>query len=216
MWQPVASVLEERGRQATAVDLQGPAPATTQEALDAYLDALPEDTELILVPHSNAGLYVPAITERRKVSAVVFVDAGVPPPDGGDIPTLPAEFFETIAAKADDRRVLPVWSEWWDERDIVSLFPNPATRADIERQQRKLPLSYFEDAVRVPAGWADRPCAYLAFGETYQTEVETARRLGWPVQVLDGEHLEMVVHPPGVADALLALLGETAVDRRRL
>ena len=183
--------------------------------MDAFLRALPDDRELVLVPHSNAGLYVPAIIEHRQVSAVVFVDAGIPPPQGGEAPTAPAEFLEMLAAKADERRMLPVWTQWWDERDVAPLFPDAAVRADIERQQRRFPLSYFEDAVPVPAGWADRPCAYLAFGGTYQREAQTAGRLGWPVRVLNGDHLEMLVHPVAVADAVLALRDETACDPSR-
>lgn len=213
MWQPVASVLAESGRQAVAIDIRGPAPATAQDALQAYLRALPDADELVLVPHSNAGLYVPAIAEHREVGAAVFVDAGLPPLGGGGAPTVPSGFFAVIAEKADDRRMLPVWTEWWDEQEVAALFPDAATRADIERQQRRLPLSYFEDEVPVPSGWANRPCAYLAFGETYQMEVEMARQLGWPVRTLDGEHLEMVVHPTGVADAILSLLGEAADHR---
>lgn len=208
MWQPVASVLKELGRRVVAIDVGGPAPATAQDALRAYLRALPDDDELVLVPHSNAGLYVPAVAEHREVGAAVFVDAGLPPLGGGGAPTVPVGFFAMIAGKADDRRMLPVWTEWWDEQEIAALFPDARSRADIERQQRRLPLSYVEDAVPVPSGWAHRPCAYLAFGETYQAEVETARRLGWPVRTLDGKHLEMVVHPMAVANAILSLLAE--------
>jgi hypothetical protein len=208
VWAPVASLLRGLGWRVAVAGLSGPAPANARTALNGYLDALPHDGELILVPHSNAGLYVPAITEHRNVAAVVFVDAGIPPLHGGDVPTLPSEFYGMVAAKADEHGLLPVWTQWWEEQDMHQLFPDPAIRAAIERDQRRLPLSYFEDTVTVMEGWADRPCAYLAFGEGYATEEATARRAGWAVRVLDGEHLEMTVHPQSVADGILALLAE--------
>jgi pimeloyl-ACP methyl ester carboxylesterase len=54
------------------------------DVLDAFLAALPADQEVDLVPHSNAGAFVPALTVRRPVAPVVFVDAVFPPPGGQD------------------------------------------------------------------------------------------------------------------------------------
>lgn len=209
VWEPVARVLNDQGRSAQAVHLGGTAPTSSKEALREFLRALPQDEDLVLVPHSNAGLYVPAIAAERRVAAVVFVDAGLPPADGGDAPTAPPEFYEFLAAKADADETLPVWTEWWEE-DVAALFPDASARSGVERQQRRLPLSYFRDSVPVPPAWDRRPCGYLAFGDTYQLETETARSLGWPVRVLPGAHLEMVMHPHRVAEAILALLRDAA------
>lgn len=206
VWRPVASVLIELGWNAEAVQLAGPAPTNVQDATDSYLEALRNDEAYVLVPHSNAGLYVPALAEQRRVEAVVFVDASVPPVEGGFVPTLPAEFRDAVAAKADDQGKLPVWTAWWDEPEMASLFPDEATRFAVERQQRRLPLAYFEDAVRVAPGWDDRPCAYLAFGDGYASEAAKAREHGWPVKIVDGDHLEMLVHPDRVGRAIIDLL----------
>lgn len=206
VWEPVASVLRALGCRAEAVYISAPAPANAKQALGAYLDALPEGEEYVLVPHSNAGLYVPALTEQRHVTSVAFVDASLPPVDGGDVPNMRPEYLESIAAKADHQRLLPVWTQWWNEQEVAALFPDSALREAIVQQQRRLPLAYFEDAVTVRPGWANRPCAYLAFGDGYATEAAAARRLGWPTEVIDGKHLEMLVHPKAVADAILALL----------
>jgi hypothetical protein len=62
--------------------------------------------------------------------------------------------------------------------------------------------------VNVPSGWARRPCAYLRFSDGYRSEAETAAQLGWPVRVLPGEHLHMLVDPAGVAEALSDLTGD--------
>jgi hypothetical protein len=62
----------------------------------------------------------------------------------------------------------------------------------------------------VPDGWGRLPCGYLAFGDTYGAETETAREAQWPVRVLNGDHLEMTVHPDVVAESILDLLDEAS------
>jgi pimeloyl-ACP methyl ester carboxylesterase len=174
--------------------------------MDAFLLALPEDQDLVLVPHSNAGLYAPAVAAERPVSAIVFVDASLPPLLAGVAPVVPAEFFEFLAARADGNEMLPPWTEWWEDEEVAALFPDGQTRNRVEREQTRLPLSYFRDSVLVPPGWDRCPCAYLAFGRTYEAQTTAARDLGWPVRVLPGEHLEMLVHPEVVAEAIVDLL----------
>jgi pimeloyl-ACP methyl ester carboxylesterase len=204
VWDAVAEVFAELGRPALAVDISGPAPHRATEALQAFLRELPTDEDLILVPHSNAGSYAGAIAAHRRVSGVVFVDAGLPRPAGDEEPALPPQFYDFLAAKADDDGLLPPWTQWWDEEELTPLFPDSAIRRRIEEQQRRLPLSYFQDPV--PSGMPLGRCAYLAFGESYRSEADRARQRGWPVKVLEGEHLEMVVHPRLVAAAILELL----------
>jgi hypothetical protein len=167
---------------------------------------LPADEDLVLVPHSNAGLYAALLASERRTSAVVFVDAGIPRTDGSPSPTAPGEFYDFVAAKADAGGMLPAWTEWWGEADLAALLPDAQVRARVERQQRRLPLSYFQDSVPAQQGWDALPCAYLAFGWTYESELDQARSLGWPVHRLDGGHLEMVVHPEEVAETIIALL----------
>jgi hypothetical protein len=60
--------------------------------------------------------------------------------------------------------------------------------------------------VPAPFGWDDRPCAYLAFGDTYSTERHEAEARGWPVTSLPGQHLHTLVAPEQVAAAIDALL----------
>jgi hypothetical protein len=117
-----------------------------------------------------------------------------------------SEFFDVVAAKADDHGMLPVWTQWWDEQDVASLFPDDTIRSIVERQQRRLPLAYFGDFVHAAPGWANRPCAYLAFGDGYATEAARAREHGWPVQGVNGDHLEMLFHPDEVGRAIISLL----------
>jgi len=179
--------------------------------LSRLLAVLPSDQPLLLVPHSNAGLYVPELIRRRSVSGVGFVDAVLPPSEG-TIPVAPPSLVSHGGEKADSDRGLPVWTEWWDPDQLAGLFPSDEVRARVELEQQRLPLSYFTAAVTVPRGWDSIPAAYLCFGQTYEVERRAAERRGWPVTVLAGGHLHMLVDPDVVAGELHRLL--TLVDRR--
>jgi len=146
VWQPVAQVLADRGWHTVMCAASAPI-RTGQDVLDAFLAALPIDREFVLVPHSNAGAYVPALTMQRRIVAAVFVDA-VLPPGSGRVPLAPPAFLDLLREKADGSGLLPVWTSWWDEAEVAALFPNAETRTRLEREQQRLPLSYFEDRSR--------------------------------------------------------------------
>jgi hypothetical protein len=206
VWRPVAGVLAVQGWHTTICGVPEPV-LKAEDVLDAFLAALPVDRDVVLVPHSNAGAYVPQLAVQRPVVATVFVDA-ILPPSGGRIPRAPAEFLDVLRAKADDDGLLPPWTSWWDEADVAALFPNAESRAAVEQEQQRLPLSYFTDALAVPQGWNQRPGAYLAFGDTYAPDREAAAQHGWPVRTLPPGHLRQLHDPNQVAEAILALLGE--------
>ena len=203
VWDPVAVALRERGHACVVVP---PAGATPGEVLEAFRSGLP-DGELVLVPHSNAGLYVPALAAGRDVRAVVLVDAALPSWDGSPAPTAPAELVAHLASLADADGLLPPWSQWWDAASLDGLFPDDPSRRRVQDDERRLPLSYFTGAVPGAEGWAARRCAYLAFGDTYADETAAARDAGWPVEVLPGRHLEMLHHPDLVAETVVTLAG---------
>lgn len=206
-WRPVAQVLSDGGWAVADVPLPALAPRTASDVLATYLAAIPSSTEVVLIPHSNAGLFVPSLAARRPVVGYVFVDAGLPPAEAGRVPMIPPEFYEMLAGKADDLGMLPVWTRWWDSEDVSVLFPPDASvRESVEREQQRLPLSFFGESVTVPAGWPSRPGAYLAFGDSYAGEADLAAARGWPVTKLPGEHLHMVVKPAEVAGAIVDLL----------
>ncbi len=188
VWQSVAGLLRAAGR----------------ETVVAAVGEVSTAGEVVLVPHSNAGLYVPGLTEGRRVAGFVFVDAGLPPAGPGRVPLAPAAFREFLAGKADAGGLLPPWTQWWGD-GVDELFPDAATRAEVEAEQTRLPLAYFERTLPVPAGWDGRPGAYLAFGDTYADERAAAEARGWPTRTLDGGHLHMLIDPPAVATAIAAL-----------
>ena len=210
VWQPVARVLADHGWH-TVICVAAPPVRTGQDALDAFVATLPTEQDLVVVPHSNAGVYVPELVMQRRVVGAVFVDA-VLPPGRGYVPLAPPAFLDLLREKADDDGLLPVWTSWWDEADVMDLFPDAQTRARVEIEQPQLPLSYFESTLPIPQGWDDIPGAYLAFGDTYATERDQAARRRWPVSTLSGGHLHMLIDPEKVAAELDALIGGLGFD----
>ena len=170
------------------------------------LASLPLGRTVLLVAHSNAGLFLPAIAQllAPREYALLFADASIPPVEGGDVTLVPPVFLDELRAMAVDG-ILPPWTEWWPDEATAGLYPDPATRRRVAAEEPRLPLSFYEESVEVPAGWAHQPCAYLRLSEGYEPEAATAAGLGWPTVRLSGEHLHMLVDPVAVADALVDL-----------
>ncbi|MEO6502670.1 MAG: hypothetical protein ABIQ09_12240 [Jatrophihabitantaceae bacterium] len=205
VWHPVARLLTGAGWQVAEV-AESPAARTAEQVRARFLDAVPADRDAVLIPHSNAGLYVPGLTAERRIAGYVFVDAGLPPATGA-VRLAPEEFADFLASLADEDGMLPPWTQWWDE-DISGLFPSRQVREQVERGQQVMPLSYFAESLPAPAGWDQRPGAYLGFGPTYAAERAAAAARGWPTAVLDGQHLHQLVDPDRVAAEISALLAQ--------
>ncbi|MEJ7629051.1 MAG: hypothetical protein WKF54_05610 [Nocardioidaceae bacterium] len=210
VWRPVADVLRANGFDVLEVRAPATAPRSPADVLATYLGAIPTDVAVVVVPHSNAGLFVPAIVSSRRVGAMVFVDAGVPP-RRGQFPLAPSDFRAFLAGLVDDAGQLPPWTRWWDA-DVSELFPSAAVRDRVEAEQHRLPLSYFSGAMSAPPGWDEGvAAAYLAFGDTYAEDRNEAVRRGWTVTTLSGKHLHMLVDPHPVAAAVGSMLGEMGI-----
>jgi hypothetical protein len=205
VWRPAARRLAQHGAEVTVVR-QGAPVRSPGDALDGFLDGVPDEPGLVLVPHSNAGLYVAALAAARDVAGVVFVDALLPS-DQPTTPTADEGMLRVLRPMADLDGLLPPWTAWWSEVDAAGLFPDAATRAVVEAEQPRLPVAYLEERVPSPSGWAGLPAAYLGFGDTYAEEQAQARRRGWHVEAVPGRHLHQLVDPGGVAEAVLRLAG---------
>jgi hypothetical protein len=211
-WRPVAEALSDSGWAVAGVAMPRRPPRSWADALGTFLAAVPDDRDVVLIPHSNAGLFVPALAAKRRAVGYVFVDAGLPPADADRVPMIPAEFYEMLAGLADGEGVLPLWTQWWAREDMSVLFPSARVQAEVEAEQQRLPLSYFAESMPIPPGWADRPGAYLAFGETYAADRAAATAGGWQVSTLAGEHLHMLMDPSEVAAAIAGLVRSLPVS----
>lgn len=199
-WEPVAGELRALGHEVVVAPVP-PAPETPADVLAMFLDALPTDRQIVLVPHSNAGLYVPALTEARDVVGAVFTDAALPD-DAEATAMAPAALRDQVAALAGSDGRLPPWTRWWPDADVAALFPSAEVRAAVEAGEPRLSLAYFDSSLPVPVHWDDVPCAYLLFGDTYAPERAVAEARGWPVASLPGHHLHLLVEPADVARIL--------------
>lgn len=212
VWRPVARILADRGWHTAICTVPKPV-LKTGDVIDAFLAALPAGRDVVLVPHSNAGVYVPELVVQRPVVAAVFVDA-ILPPSSGRIPLAPSAFLDVLREKAEDDGLLPPWTSWWDEADAAALFPNAESRARVEQDQQRLPLSYFTEARDITQGWDKLPGAYLAFGDTYAADRDAAAQRGWAVRTLPAGHLRQLQDPDQVADMFHALLDEIVPGAR--
>jgi hypothetical protein len=181
------------------------------DAVAAAVAALPSETEVVLVAHSNAGRFMPVVVDaiEHPVKSCVFVDASLPAREGPTDAVAPA-LLEIVRQKAEDG-LLPPWSQWWDEADIAPLFPDVDVMRLVCDEQPRLPLSFFEQHIPAPAGWDDRPCGYLMFGTGGDdNKAADARERGWQVEHMSGLHLHQLVDPDAVAATLRKLGREQA------
>ena len=99
VWRPVAESLALLGWVVKTAPAGEQAPTGPGDVLRTFLAALPADGDLVLVAHSNAGLYVPALIQERRVVANVFVDAGLPVRNGR-VPLAPPAFRDFLRQRS--------------------------------------------------------------------------------------------------------------------
>jgi hypothetical protein len=201
-WSPVAGQLVASGCGTVVPSLLGvceggpPFWPRAVAAVAAGLAGTDRGQPLVLVAHSNAGVFVAVIARglERPVACSIFADAAVPAA-AGRTPIAGEEFLPFLRSLVGPDGRLPRWTDWWDEPDVAAMFPRPQAREVITGEQPRLPLAYYTEQVPAPAGWDDRPCAYLLFSPAYQDQASRACLRGWPVQSLPGEHLHQIVDP---------------------
>jgi len=214
-WSGVADRLRESGHLTAVPPLLGVADSEPPfwpgvvAAVNAGLTGLDLGEPAVLVAHSNAGVFMPVIATglALPVACCIFADATVPAARG-HTPVAPPQFLSFLRGLAGPDGRLPQWTDWWQETDVAAMFPDDdRLRAAVTAEQPRLPLSYYTEQVPAPDGWAGHRCGYLVFSEAYAHEADEARRRGWTVRSLPGEHLHQIVDPAGVAAALTGIAG---------
>jgi hypothetical protein len=111
------------------------------DVVNAAMSPLDQGQCVLLVAHSNAGLFVPLLVRHtvRPVRCCLFVDAALPA-RAAQTPVRPTELLDFLRGKVTDGRLLP-WTEWWEE-DVPPLFPDAATRAAVTAEEPRLPFAY--------------------------------------------------------------------------
>jgi hypothetical protein len=132
---------------------------------------------------------------------MVFVDAGLPT-ISTNTPLMPEPFLKQLTAIAEDG-VLPPWSEWFGPGVMASLIPDSVTRELIEIELPRIPLAYFYESIPPVRKWPAVRNGYVLLSEGYLEDAEEARRRGWPVLELLGDHLDLITKAPEVALAIV-------------
>jgi hypothetical protein len=202
-WSWVAGELRDRGHDVVVPSLKRAATSGSwQRCVDAVLGDAPADPAA-LVGHSGAGPLLPVIASRmhHPPERLVFVDATVPP-RRGEARLAPPEFLDSLRALALGE-TLPPWSEWFDPGTMEALVADEERRDAVLDDLPELPLSYFEERVPMPTGWADTDGAHVLLSDAYRPDAAEARSRGWPVAELPGQHLDIVTRAADVATAIL-------------
>jgi hypothetical protein len=214
-WAGVAGRLRESGHGVALPSLLGVADGEPPywpgvvAAVNAGLAGIAPGEPVVLVAHSNAGVFMPVIQAGLDVptGCSIFADATVPA-GHGETPVAPPEFLEFLRDLAGPDGRLPQWTHWWDEQDVAPMFEGAERlRAAVTAEQPRLPIGYYTERVPVPGGWDDHRCGYLVFSDPYAAEAQEARRRGWTVRALPGGHLHQIVDPAAVAAAISDLAG---------
>ena len=206
-WKWVAEELRSLGND---VDVPVISPSSTSQGWEGVvgevLTQLPVASNLVFVAHSGAGPLLPTIVDRSNARAatLVFVDAGVPAMDVST-PLLPPELFRHLAPTAQDG-LLPPWSEWFGPDVISSLVPDAEKRELVGSEVSRLPLDYFSGLVPPVRSWPTERNGYVLLSDGYLEGAFEARRRGWPVVELLGQHLDLVTKAPDVARAILEVI----------
>jgi hypothetical protein len=203
-WKWVSEELRDMGHEAEILVIR---PSATyrgwKEVVDEVVAQVTTKDRAIFVAHSGAGPLLPTIVDRSKARdcSMVFVDAGVPATTT-DTPLMPRVFLKQLSAITEDG-LLPPWSEWFGPGVMTSLIPDSSKRELIEVELPRIPLSYFYGSVPPVRKWPTERNGYVLLSDGYLDDAKEARRRGWPVIELLGEHLDLVTKAPEVAWAVV-------------
>ena len=207
---PLAEALERLGHSAAAPDLRSAVSASglsipiLRALVVQSIADLHQHDPLILAAHSGAGLYLPILAPGLALVGQVLIDAVVPPDAGSFTPS--ADFRAKLDRLVEADGHLPRWPQWWSEDVMAELVPDPEFRAAMSRECPRLPISFYDRVIDVPASWAQPWAGYLRLSEAYEPQASTAAERGWPVSRRHGGHLDTATRPHEVARDLIDLV----------
>jgi hypothetical protein len=203
-WKWVSEELRVLGHEVEILVISPPATFHGwEEVVKEVVAQIIGEDDAIFVAHSGAGPLLPTIVDRSKAqgSSLVFVDARIPAM-AASTPLMPDVLLKQLSAIAVDG-LLPPWSEWFGPDVLASLVPDSNKRELIELELPRIPLSYFYGSVPPVRKWPANRNGFVLLSDAYLDDAEEARRRGWPVVQLMGEHLDLVTKAPEVALAVV-------------
>ena len=212
-WAPVAEELRSLG-----YSLSIPTLTTREEEgrpfWQAHSDAIAEATKgaeagIVLVAHSGAGQLLPVAGERiEQVRLYVFVDSGIPTTTESRLDGMPEEVAHDFRDAAVDGLLPP-----WPEEGVMPPIREPHVLQRFLSELAPVPLAIYEEAIPVPAGWPDAPCAYVRLSPSYPDSETHAINKAWPMRRLEGGHFLLLASPAVVANALSDVVRESLMQQ---
>jgi hypothetical protein len=193
--------MESRGWETTVPDLRTASDSPARFCQHAANSAEAAD---VVIGHSGAGAFLPAVVDATRAAVTVFVDAVVPSSGPFFTPSATLVTFLDSLPIVDGR--LPPWHEWWPADLLAELVPDETLRRRITAEIPQLPRSFYDEAVPVPSQWWTRPTAYVQLSSAYDDERTRAELWRWPTSRLAGSHLDVCVRPDLVADQIIDLV----------
>ena len=214
IWRPVAEVLTALGHEISLPDLRAAAQSGDPKVFISAAQAVVSADTDVIAGHSGAGFFLPSIAAANVNPAqLIFVDAGIPPYEGSATPG--GDFLDQLRALSTGG-MLPLWSTWWGRGVMERLVPDRRLRDEIVAELVEVPLAFYEEPVKLPAGWRDAPAGFLLLSEGYRSDAATALSLGWPTQELLGAHLDLAAHRGhALAHAHQPVAGSAVVGHHR-
>lgn len=172
-----------------------------------------EIDDAVLLGHSYGGMVVTGVADRLpgRIRLLAYLDAHVP--DDGQ------SMCDLIGEAVTQRLRARVEAEgfgWILPASPAAMFGTGGEDAAwIDRKATPMPWRCYAEPVALAGGLADvRARAYLRCTRHervyFDAAAGRARAAGWPVRALPAAHNAMITHPDLLAEALLALLAETA------
>ena len=190
--EPLAERLRSRGHEAVGA----PGGATDVAEVLAGFVAAARDADVV-VPHSNAGRFGPAVADAVGAT-LVCLDALLPGPEPHP------DWVEVLRSHEQPDGLLAPWSTWWPRADLEAVVGDHGDL--LTTDEPRVPLRLLVEQPPAPPGWLGRRSGYVAFGPAYADQAATTEAHGWEVRRLDGEHLHLLTAPDEVADAILDVL----------
>lgn len=200
-WAPIATALGQIVPDLTEFTA-GPPPYWNTFASMAA-SAASSDVECV-IGFSGAGPLLPVIADRLEASALIFVDAGVPPEAGTYVAD---ERIKTMVEENSRNGILNPWSKWWPAGTMERLITDQAARSLFEAELPAVPGGLYDESIPMPAGWSNLQCGYLKLSSAYEADLAEARRRGWTNVELELDHLALMTKPTPVIAALREVLG---------
>jgi hypothetical protein len=91
---------------------------------------------------------------------------------------------------------------------MEDMLPDEEDRRRVFGEARPVPRALFDQKVPAPRLPDEVSMAFLAMGDMYAPCMDEARRQGWAVARLEGDHLHQVVDPVAVTCTMMALVGQ--------